>query len=752
MSTFSSFKLKPSVLALMLVTVPMFAFGQQVTDVGIVSATGGKGDAENPKNYEAVLTSPVRSSVEFARPIAEISQNYIENFVAPTSTFASMANSILPGAYGYSNNGSGGGDEKIWFRGFKDGFFTMTFDGIPFNDTNDPTHHSQVFFPAPYIGGLTSDRSPGTASSLGPANFGGTIGILSKPVDDTYRSSIFGTYGSFNTYTYGAELASGYLKEAPNTKFLINVHKFQSDGAQTYNPQNRTGVSFKLESAISADTTMTAFISYTNYTSNAGGGPNPATFAVYNTPAPSVSQSYFKGNLMYMNSNDPLRADNYAYSKYDVTASFNYLGFKSNLGNGWRLDNKTYYNYYSNQQNYANFSTPDATLASIIAGGKGGVDKLNSYETVGNILRLEKDTDYGTLRTGLQLERSNTPRHQNYVNPVTGQAASGGIIFNETFITTIVQPYAEFAFKATEKLTITPGVKYNYFSHDLTQFADDNTIGRLGGAASVKNVRSYSDVLPFFDIRYMIQRNWSVYGQYATGDVIPPTSVSDVKGALVSALPKPMRTQTYQLGTVYQGKGWTFDADIYQTNADTSYLPVSDPNNPGYTFYTQGTPVTYRGIEAAGNIVLGGGFNLYANAAIYRATYNDTGLSVANVPSDLESIGLYWQNKDWALGATVKRIGSQWQDNSKAVQVNEAYKLDPIYLTNLYVNYTINNIPSGLSSAKIRFGVDNVFNTNYLTAFKPGSGTSLSPGMNTADQVTYTSGRAFYLSFVGNFD
>jgi len=113
---------------------------------------------------------------------------------------------------------------------------------------------------------------------------------------------------------------------------------------------------------------------------------------------------------------------------------------------------------------------------------------------------------------------------------------------------------------------------------------------------------------------------------------------------------------------------------------------------------------------------------------------------------------LYWQNTDWAVGATVKRIGSQWQDNSKATQVNEAYKLDPIYLTNLYVNYTINNIPAGLSSAKIRFGVDNLFNTNYLTAFKPGSGSSTSPGMNTADQVTYTSGRAFYLSFVGNFN
>ena len=40
----------------------------------------------------------------------------------------------------------------------------MTFDGIPFNDTNDPTHHSWVFFPAQTIGSTVFDRSPGSAA------------------------------------------------------------------------------------------------------------------------------------------------------------------------------------------------------------------------------------------------------------------------------------------------------------------------------------------------------------------------------------------------------------------------------------------------------------------------------------------------------------------------------------------------------------------------------------------------------------
>ena len=50
------------------------------------------------------------------------------------------------------------GDTKTFFRGFKDGQYSMTYDGIPFNDTNDPTHHSWVFFPAQTIGSTRMDH------------------------------------------------------------------------------------------------------------------------------------------------------------------------------------------------------------------------------------------------------------------------------------------------------------------------------------------------------------------------------------------------------------------------------------------------------------------------------------------------------------------------------------------------------------------------------------------------------------------
>src|ERR1019366_1593573 len=49
---------------------------------------------------------------------------------------------MAPGTFSVNPNGVGLGDGKTYFRGFKDGQYTMQADGIPFNDTNDPTHHS----------------------------------------------------------------------------------------------------------------------------------------------------------------------------------------------------------------------------------------------------------------------------------------------------------------------------------------------------------------------------------------------------------------------------------------------------------------------------------------------------------------------------------------------------------------------------------------------------------------------------------
>ena len=46
---------------------------------------------------------------------------------------------VAPGTFSVSPNGVDLGQSKTSFRGFIDGDFTITYDGIPFEDTNNPT-------------------------------------------------------------------------------------------------------------------------------------------------------------------------------------------------------------------------------------------------------------------------------------------------------------------------------------------------------------------------------------------------------------------------------------------------------------------------------------------------------------------------------------------------------------------------------------------------------------------------------------
>jgi iron complex outermembrane receptor protein len=151
----------------------------------------------------SAILAPSQSSLEARSAKSEISQQFIQNFTAPTADYTEVV-LMAPGTFSFSPNGVGLGDSKTYFRGFKDGDYTMTFDGIPFEDTNSPTHHSWAFFPAQFIGTTVFDRSPGSASTIGPTNYGGSINMLSHimPVKQNIQTSF--DYGSFNTRMYEA--------------------------------------------------------------------------------------------------------------------------------------------------------------------------------------------------------------------------------------------------------------------------------------------------------------------------------------------------------------------------------------------------------------------------------------------------------------------------------------------------------------------------------------------------------------------
>jgi len=731
-------RLKPSVinvsraLAILIVATPGFAQTQAPVSLGAVNIV-----AQAPVTRAPTETAPSQGSLEARSAQSIVSDKFIRDYTSPVADYT-QALSMTPGVFSTSANGVGLGDAKVTVRGLSDSNLVFSFDGIPFNDTNGVSHHSWVFFPSEFLGGAVVDRSPGGASTIGQATFGGSVDLKSRVLEAEPRTSVTLSTGSWNTNLIGVEHETGQIGADGKSNLLFNVQEMKSDGYQTYNFQDRKAASGKYQTENAGGSTFTVFASYLNLKNN--------------TPSiKGVARSlYDTGDNTTLLSGDNTKANYYGFNFYDITTDFVYAGISTMLGGGWKLEDKVYTYRYWNKQNY-NGTTITTTSA---------VDKLNSYTTMGNVLRVSKDFDTGTLRTGLWLEKADSYRFQTPSDPRTW-VDSAAPNFSETYTTTTLQPYLEYEYKVNEKLKITPGVKYASYQQDFVHLQDNGKgVGPLGGvynkttgvitggAPSLSNSITYTDVLPSLDVHYKIQPNWSLYGQYALGDQIPSTSVFDVLNAKVSPAPSPTKATTAQIGTVWNSGDMTLAADIYQTKLEGSYTALS-PDSSGNVAYIPSGTQKNQGIEAEANFVLGGGFSLYVNATLGSLKYDRTGLWVAGAPADTESIALNYQRNNWSVNLSANRVGQMYNDDSTGK--NEAFVIDPVTVANLFANYTIKTPSSFAKQLKLQFGVNNLFDTHAIVGIASATAGSSSATPNKADLLTVTPGRSVSLTATLDF-
>ena len=175
-----------------------------------------------------IEAAPSAVSLEALSPQSIVGESFIRNFLSPVADYTQSV-SMTPGAFGYSPNGVGLGDTKVTIRGLSDSNFNISFDGIPFNDTNGVSHHSWTFFPSPFLGGAVVDRSPGTAASIGQATYGGSIDLRSRSLSSEKKTSLGYSRGSWKTQLTTLEHETGVFGEANDSRLMLNIHKMQSE-------------------------------------------------------------------------------------------------------------------------------------------------------------------------------------------------------------------------------------------------------------------------------------------------------------------------------------------------------------------------------------------------------------------------------------------------------------------------------------------------------------------------------------------
>ncbi|GBQ94589.1 hypothetical protein AA0522_0437 [Gluconacetobacter liquefaciens NRIC 0522] len=170
----------------------------------------------------AAYQAPTKAPLEAFQPTSVISQHFIENNIPPSGNYDTMV-ALAPSVMTIGSNGPGLAENKVSVRGFSDGQYNVLFDGIPFADGNNFTHHTTAYYTAHDLGGISVDRGPGDASTMGYATFGGTISVDGKTPTERRGVEAYGSMGAWNTYTYGGEFNSGRMKKLNNASFVFDA-------------------------------------------------------------------------------------------------------------------------------------------------------------------------------------------------------------------------------------------------------------------------------------------------------------------------------------------------------------------------------------------------------------------------------------------------------------------------------------------------------------------------------------------------
>ncbi|MGC1549484.1 MAG: TonB-dependent receptor, partial [Rhodanobacter sp.] len=578
----------------------------------------------------------------------------------------------------------------VSIRGFQDGQYNVTFDGIPWGDSNDFTHHSTSYFTNQDTGSIVVDRGPGTASTLGNATFGGTVSVESKTPSDTFGISPYLTYGSWDTQVEGAQLDTGTIQQTGGTTALINVQNASSDGYLTYAGQRRQNVFAKIVQPLGENTTLTF-----------GGMYNKIN--QYFSPGETRAQiNEFGPN--YALSNNPASQNYYRYNRDEINTYMGYIGLHSAF-DGWTIDNKAYtlaYNHFGFNGLDANGETPNGTVNG--PNNVPGQAMRNWYRSWGDIFRISKEIGPGELRTGFWYDDQDNLRWQNEVDDTLNFApnaptAAEAVDRNMTDTLKTFQPFVEYNWNITDTAWLTGGVKYVDFQRDINALVNQKTGKPLDYS------KDWSKDLPSLALHWQFTSNWTAYAQWAKGFLAPNLNTFYTVNPTASGDLKPEQTVNRQIGTTWSDERLTLSADVYSIDFNNQ---IDSRKTGGVTYFFNGGGAVYKGFETEGTYLLGDGFSVYANGSLNRAIVKDTNYWVPTTPKKTAALGLIYREGPIYTSLITKFVGHQYGDTDNTQSIG-GYAV-----TNLAASYTFAQAFGSVKNVKIGLQLSNIFDNKSI--------------------------------------
>ncbi len=612
----------------------------------------------NSPRVSAETAAPTDSKLDALQPQSSISVQTINNNIPPTADYAMVAN-LAPSMTMFNTNGPGLNESKLTLRGLADGFYNVTFDGIPFGDGNDFTHHTTSYFPAKLIGREEIDRGPGTAATIGMATFGGTVAMFSK--DPRPDPSIISTlsYGSYVTELANIEVNTGLLPKANNASIIAMYQYMTSDGYRTFGTLHRNTYYIKYLQPIGKNTTLTVLGTYNNIKFNNPNDSNPTELQIL-----TLGRNFGQTNNLL----DP-NGDDYQRNHQEKHADMEYVALDSELDSGWQVHDKVYTFNYNNVSHESPNQNSGPSKKD-----PGGQVKVNVVRAYGDYFAVTHDDSFGSLKTGVWFDYQHGPRYnyfydefnslagpvvQNNFVDVNHAGSNKGYAWNMHFWTRTWQPYIDYTWHITQDLSLDAGVKYLSVNRYI-----QGPVNQDKEVQAFSFEKTYAKTLPLVSLNDRFGPNWSGYVQVAQGMLTPALAQSSEANPQLN-LVKIQTTTNYQAGTVYKTDRFNFDVDGYwinYNNIPVQFLnPAEIPGTPNFDsndmlFFTA-RGAYYYGAEGEATFYVGNGLSIFANGSRNYATYKGSKRRVESVPQETIGLGAIYDRGGFFTSLMGKYIG-----------------------------------------------------------------------------------------------
>ena len=686
---------------------------------------------------------PSAAVLDKGSPQSVVDETVIRQIASPVGDFGTVAN-FTPSFVSTAPNGPGFDAAKnLSLRGFTDGQFNVTMDGIPFADPDTFGHHSTSHFPTSVLQQVVVDRSPGGATDLGYASFGGSLNVYSEVIPEMARVRTFATYGSFNTFLIGSTLNTALPHESGQTGVIATAEHSESDGAMTLSAGYKDDIFLKTVTVLGDVGRLTALYTYDRY-------------RFYNPGSLTTTDLAEVGSSLGFNS-DPASPNYYRYSSTVRSTDFGYLRLEAQLAGAWSLEDKVYtYSYRNNGYSLKG----DQTSSPIGSGFAGfaptdiaGRQTNESYSVIGNDVRVGYSGHYGTFLLGLWAEHSWQIESRVGADLSTGvlynvnKAARSPVYFDFDSHLDSLQPYAEYVWQPLEPLKVRLGVRYRDVKRDLDASFIQNFLPGPPGTQS-RTVRS---TLPSVDATYRVAEDTNVLAQVSKGSLVPSQAFFYTAHPATGNQADPETTLAYQVGIVHQSAAYGIGLDAYDIKLNNYVATIVENGN---TLFVNSGDVLYQGVEAEGHVALGAGVTAVANASLLRATYRQSAMTssiqhagdtIPFAPDYTGLVGLMYTQGPWSASLLTKLVGREYQGKNGSAD-GHIYKVKAYSYTNATATRNISGL-AAVQNLRLTLGINNLFNSHAITD-NAGYTAAGPPGPNLVNVLARTN---FTLSAVADF-